>query len=124
MRRMQDRFGELLGLTPMYVLVPPELETAVRKLVAAVNAIATFQVNPFAGWQVLVDARLVDAKRYYFFADPALAPVFVRASLAGFEGPRIESQVDFMTDNTAVKCTHNFGFGVADYVGASTNEGA
>ena len=51
------------------------------------------------------------------------APVFFRATLAGFEAPTVQSQIDFLTDNVAVKCVHNFGFGVADYVGASTNPG-
>ncbi len=124
MRRQKDRFGQLLGLTPVYVLVPPEIETAAKKLVGSVQATETAQVNPFTGWQVLVDARLADAKRHYFFATPAEAPVFIRAVLSGFETPTVQSQVDFMTDNVAVKCVHNFGFGVADYVGASTNAGA
>ena len=124
MRRMTDRFGELLGLTPAYVLCPPELETICKKLVAAITATMTIDVNAFVGWQVLTDPRLTDTERYYFFADPNLAPVFAHAVLSGFESPRVESQIDFMTDNIAVKCTHNFGFGVIDYVGASTNHGA
>src|SRR5206468_1028842 len=33
MRRQTDRFGQLLGLQPSYVLVPPEQETAARKQV-------------------------------------------------------------------------------------------
>ncbi len=124
MRRMTDRFGQLLGLTPLYVLVPPELETAARKLVGSVQATTTAAINPFTGWQVVTDARMVDPKRYYFFCDPAIAPVFVRATLAGFEAPMVQSQIDFLSDNIAVKCNHNFGFGLADYVGGSTNAGA
>ncbi|MGA7238317.1 MAG: hypothetical protein WBY44_21715 [Bryobacteraceae bacterium] len=124
MRRQTDRFGQLLGLQPSYVLVPPEVETVARKQVATVTATAVVDVNAFTTWTVLVDARLADPKRWYLFCDPAAAPTFVRATLAGFESPVVQSQIDFMTDNIAVKVNHNFGFGVADYVGASTNAGA
>jgi hypothetical protein len=117
------RYGELLGLAPAYMLVPPEFETAVGKLVATVTATATIDVNAFGSWTVLVDARLADPKRWYLFASPDAAPVFVRAVLAGFEAPSVQSQIDFMTDNTVVKVNHNFGFAVADCVGGSTNQG-
>ncbi len=124
MRRQTDRFGQLLGLQPQFVLVAPEEETAARKQVATITATAVVDVNAFTSWTVLVDARLSDPKRWYLFADPTTAPVFVRATLAGFESPTVLSQIDFLTDNIAVKVAHNFGFGVADYVGASTNAGA
>jgi prohead serine protease len=122
MRRMQDRFGQLLGLTPVFVLVPPELETLARKLTATIQATITDDVNVFS-WTVLVDSRLTDPKRWYVFADPNAAPVFMRATLSSFESPVVQSQVDFMTDNVVIKCTHNFGFGVVDYVGAESNAG-
>jgi hypothetical protein len=123
MRRQTDRFGQLLGLSPLYVLVPPEDETAARKQVASVTATSTVNVNAFASWTVLVDARLADKKRWYLFADPSVAPTFVRATLSGFPGPVSQAMVDFMTDNTLVKVNHNFGFGCLDFVGASTNQG-
>ena len=123
MRRMTDRFGQALGLTPMFILCPPELETTCRKLTATVAATVTEDVNVFS-YTVLVDSRLTDPKRWYVFADPNAAPVFMRATLSGFESPTVQSQIDFMTDNVAVKVNHNFGFGVADYVGAETNAGA
>ncbi len=124
---MKDRFGELLGQRLLYVLVPPELETAARKSWSPRSQATTTDsaMNPFTGWQVTTDAR---TGRYQalllFLRIPAIAPVFIRATLAGFETPTVQSQVDFMTDNIAVKCNHNFGFGVADYVGGSTNAGA
>lgn len=124
MRRQTDRFGQLLGLSPLYVLTPPEVETAARKQVASVTATAVVNVNAFSSWTLLVDARLADKKRWYLFADPAVAPTFVRATLSGFPGPVTQATVDFMTDNVLTKVSHNFGFGVADYVGASTNAGA
>jgi len=124
MRRQTDRFGQLLGLSPAYVLTPPEQETLARKQVSTVNATQTVDVNAFSSWQVLVDARLADHKRWYLFSDPAAAPVFIRAVLSGFEGPTAQTQIDFLTDNIATKVTHNFGFGVVDFVGASTNAGA
>jgi hypothetical protein len=124
MRRQTDRFGQLLGLSPLYVLVPPEQETLARKQVATVTATAVVDVNAFTSWTVLVDARLSDHKRWYLFADPAAAPTFMRAVLSGFEGPTAQTQIDFLTDNIATKVNHNFGFGVADFVGCSTNAGA
>jgi hypothetical protein len=123
MRRQTDRFGQLLGLQPQYVLTPPEVETAARKQVASVTATATVNVNAFSSWTVLVDARLADKKRWYLFADSGIAPVFVRAVLSGFESPAAQTQIDFLTDNTLVKVNHNFGFGITDYVGGSSNAG-
>jgi hypothetical protein len=124
MRRQHDRFSQLLGLEPAYVLVPPEQETAAKRQVSTVQATQVSQVNPYTGWTVLVDARLTDTKRWYLFAPPSDAPTFARATLSGFENPTVQSQVVFETDNVAVKCNHNFGFGVIDYIGASTNAGA
>ena len=57
------RYGELLGLAPVYMLVPLELETAAGKLVAAVTVTATIDVNVFSSWAVLVDARLLGVRR-------------------------------------------------------------
>jgi hypothetical protein len=123
MRRQKDRFGQLLGLDVTFVLVPPEQETAAKQMTSVISATTTQNFNPFSAWTPLVDARLADTKRWYAFAPPEVAPVFARAVLSGFESPMVQSQVLFDTDNVAVKCTHNFGFGVVDYVGASTNAG-
>jgi hypothetical protein len=124
MRRQTDRFGMLLGLEPVYVLVPPEQETLAKKQVASVQATEVNQVNPFVGWTVLTDARLADTKRWYLFAPADSAPVFARATLSGFENPMVQSMVAFETDAVLVKCTHSFGYGVVDFPGASTNQGA
>jgi hypothetical protein len=123
MRRMKNRFSELLGIEPAFVLTPPEQETLARKQVASVTPTQVSQVN-VTNWQVLTDARLSDTKRWYLFASPSEAPVFMRATLSGFEAPSAQSQIDFMTDNVLTKVTHSFGFGIADYPGCSTNAGA
>jgi hypothetical protein len=59
------------------------------------------------------DRSAVDgSRRWYLFADSSVVPIFARAVLSGFEAPLVQSQVDFLTDNVAVKCVHNFGYGL------------
>jgi hypothetical protein len=124
MRKQKTKGGYPLGIAPKYVVVPPELETAVKKLTSPITPGEVETVNPFSDLTPIVDVRLTNATRWYLFADPAAAPVLVHAYLEGENGPRIESKVDFHTDATLVKCTMSFGAGVLDFIGGYMNPGA
>src|SRR5690606_14135234 len=70
MRKFVDINGEIAGITPKYLVVPPELEVAAQKLLSAVQAAKTSDVNPFAGTlELVVEARLTDSAKFYLVAD-------------------------------------------------------
>ena len=58
--------GLKLGIKPQYLLVPRELQTTAERLVSAVLATETGNVNVFAGQlKVMVSDQLEDPKAWY-----------------------------------------------------------
>ncbi|MFT4061085.1 MAG: Mu-like prophage major head subunit gpT family protein [Edaphocola sp.] len=127
-RRQVTPGGKLpLGLKPKYLIVPPDLETTAQKLLSAVLATTTGDVNIFAGsLQVIVSDMLTDTKAWYIAADPATSTVdgLVYAYLNGEEGLKTESQYNFNTDALEVKGKLFFDAKVWGYQGWYKNPGA
>lgn len=55
MRKQTGLSGGLIDVTPKYVLVPPDLETAMEQALSAVQAAKTADANPFAGLTLVVE---------------------------------------------------------------------
>ncbi len=70
MRRQKRLAGEALNITPKFVLVPPELETAMEQAISAVQATKISGTNPFASLSLIVDPGLTNAGQWYLAADP------------------------------------------------------
>lgn len=125
MRRVTDLEGKtIVGATPRFLLVGPELEGDAEKLMASnLSPIAPGDVNPIK-LEVLVEPRLGEAKTFWLFADPASRPTLAHAYLAGAEGPQIQRQEAWNTLGLSFRAFLDFGAAWLDWRGASKSTGA
>ncbi|MEC9343248.1 MAG: prohead protease/major capsid protein fusion protein [Pseudomonadota bacterium] len=124
MRRQTGLSGRPINATPAYIVVPAELETSAEAIVAEIAATTISEVNPFSKkLQVLTEARLASATRWYLFADPAVLPTLEYSYLSGSEGPMTESRTGWEIDGLEFKVRLDFGAGAIDHRGAYMNEG-
>ncbi|SOB98850.1 Mu-like prophage major head subunit gpT [Rhodobacter sp. JA431] len=116
LRRQKGLSGEAIQVQPAFLIVPPELETVAQQLVAAINASSVDQVNPFAEkLDVLVDANLKSATRWYLSAAPGVPDGMLHAYLDGARGPQIFTREGFDVDSMEFKVRLDFGCGFADH---------
>lgn len=117
--------GLRMNLRPSLIVCGPRMEIAARKLVAAITPNQTSAVNVYAGaFEVLVDANIT-GNRWFLFADPAAAPVFVHGYVsAGQAGPTARSEIDFDTLAVKLRVGMDWGYGAIDFRGVYTNPGA
>jgi hypothetical protein len=123
MRKQTGPGGGLISVTPAYVLIPPDMETATEKVLTAIQATSISDVNPFARLTLIVEPRLADAKRWYVVADPAQIDGLEYAYLAGAPGPQTESRAGFEVDGVQVKVRLDYGAGFVDWRGWFSNAG-
>jgi hypothetical protein len=123
MRKQTGPGGGLISVTPAFVLVPAEMETATEKTLTAIQATQTSDVNSFSGLSLIVEPRLSDPDRWYLVADPAQIDGLEFAYLAGQPGPQIESRAGFEVDGVQVKVRLDYGAGFVDWRGWYSNEG-
>ena len=124
MRKQTGPGGGLIALTPRYVLIPSDMETATEKVLSAIQATAIDDVNPFAKLALIVEPRLTDPTRWYVVADPAQVDGLEYAHLAGAPGPQTETRAGFEVDGVEVKVRDDFGAGFVDWRGWYTNAGS
>lgn len=124
MRKQTGPGGGLIDVSPRYLLVPPELETAAEKLLTDIQAATVSDVNPFTRLTLIVEPRLSDAGRWYLVADPATADGLEFAYLAGAPGPQTESQAGFRIDGVEIKVRLDYGAGFVDWRSWYMNDGA
>lgn len=117
MRMQTGLSGGLIDVTPRFVLVPPDLETAMEMALSQVQATKTDDVNPFAALTLVVEPRLTSTTRWYVVADPALIDGLEYAYLEGAPGPQIETKVGFEVDGVQMKVRLDFGCGWTDHRG-------
>jgi hypothetical protein len=120
-RKQTSLAGALIDVTPQFVLVPPDLETATEKLLTAIQAVQVSDVNVFSRLQLVVEPRLTSATRWYVVAD---AGDLEHCYLSGSPGPQTESQIGFDVDGVRTKIRLDFGGGFVDFRGWYTNAGA
>ena len=124
LRSQKSLDGMQLNLSPAYLVVGPALEVTARKLLTAVNATKTSDINPWANVaELVVDANL-GATEYYLFASPSAAPVIVWGYVGSAEGPQVRSERDFDTQAVKVAASLDFAVGAIDFRGAVKNAGA
>jgi phage major head subunit gpT-like protein len=112
-----------INATPAFLLVSPARETAAEKLLTAIQAATTSDVNPFGGrLQLLVEPRLT-GNRWYVFANPETLAVLEYAYLAGAPGPQMDSRQGWDVLGVEFRVYLDFGCGAVDWRGAYTNAG-
>lgn len=123
MRKQMGLGGELIAVTPRYLLVSPDKETEAEKAISQVQATKTSDSNPFTALAVVVEPRLT-GNRWYIVADPAEIDGLEFAYLEGEPGPQIETKAGFDVDGVQVKVRLDFGAGFVDWRGWYANAGA
>jgi len=126
LRLMKDLEGELLNLTPKYLVVPPSIETVADQFVSQVTPSQGSEVNPFANrLQVISEPRLeaASAIAWYAMAGKEQVPMAEMALIDG-QGPEMFVREGFDIDGMELKIRHIFGMRVVDYRGFYKNAGA
>ncbi|MBS7790308.1 terminase [Roseococcus sp. SDR] len=107
----------------MRLLVGPNLELPARQLTVPVAANQIGQANVFASFVQPVVEPQIPNNRWYLFADPANAPVYVYGYLNGAEGPQVTTGPVQGVDGVEVQVIFDFGVGAIDYRGGWFNPG-
>jgi hypothetical protein len=124
MRRQTGPSGGLIVVEPVYVVVPPEMETATQKTLTAIQPVTLDNVNAFSNLRLVVEPRLVDAHRWYLSADPAAIDGLEFSYLSGAPGPQVQSRAGFHVDGLEVRVSLDWGAGFVEHRGWYSNAGA
>jgi hypothetical protein len=108
----------------MKLLVGPSLELPARQLTVSVGATQVSHTNIYAGFVQPLVEPLIPNNRWYLFADPPTAPVYVYGYLNGAEGPQVTTGPVSGVDGVEVSVIFDFGVGAIDWRGAWFNPGA
>ncbi|KIQ70560.1 phage major capsid protein [Wenxinia marina] len=113
----------LINVTPKYLLVGPELESAAERLLATIYPATVADVNAFGSkLSLLVEPRITD-DRWYVFADPARLPAIQYGYLSSAQGVQIQRAEAWDTLGLKFRAWLDFGAGWLDWRGAYLNEG-
>ena len=125
MRVVKDLDGKtVIGAAPKYLVVGPSLETEAEKLLAAIYATTTGDVNAWTGkLQLIVEPRLEGVETFYVLADPARMPSLAYAHLAGAEGVQIQRLVAWNTLGLSFRAFLDVGAAWTDWRGAARADG-
>lgn len=97
-RTQKGPHGEVLAIAPAFLVVPPDLETIARQVVASLTPSKVSDVNPWAGqMEVLVEPGLTDTAAWYVAADPARFDGLVWATKDDMPTPVIETKPGWTT---------------------------
>lgn len=125
MLRQKDSNGIILAPEPVYIVVPPELQTAAEQVVAQITANTTATVNPFAGrLEVVAEPGLTNLTAWYVVADPGMTDGLVMAYLSGESGPRIEAKDGWETLGMEFRLVWSIGSAFHGWQGWYRNPGA
>lgn len=122
MRKQKDASGQLIAVAPKFIVIPSELETATEKLLTAIQAAETANVNAFAGkLTTVVEPRFTSGTAWYL-VDNAIDGLEY-AHLEGEAGPQIETRAGFDVDGVETRIRLDFGCGFIDWRGWFRNAG-
>lgn len=107
-----------IRVEPKFLIVPAELEVQALKLVTAITASTTKDVNVFTNkFNVIVEPRLTNPDEWYLLADPMAVDGLLYAYLDGNEALRVNTEDDFNTDSIKYGVRGEFGAAAIDYRG-------
>lgn len=128
---------EVLGLTPKYLVVPPELEELAFQLCTSAVAVPATAAGPSDtpnihqanGLTPILVPYYTDANDWFLIADPADAPTIEVGFYQGREEPELFTQSDpnagsvFNSDTFTWKIRHIYSGTVLDHVGMYRGQG-
>ena len=126
MRKQVGMKGRVLNLTPSFLIVGPDNETAANKYTSASFVAAKAgDINPNynSSLEVVVDPR-IQGKAWHLAATPALVDTIEYAYLEGEQGLFTETRQGFEVDGLQIKARHVFGAKAIDWRGMWKNAGA
>jgi Mu-like prophage major head subunit gpT len=125
MRRQKHIDGERpIDVTPSFLVVPPELETPARQLVATITPATTSDVNPFARkLEVIVEPRFTDPAAWYLFASPARQLGMEHGTVNGTNDPEVRTEARMERHAVLTRVTADFAAGWIDWRGVYKNPG-
>ena len=112
---------------PRFIVVPAKQQTKAEQLVSAVYSAKMDDVNPFISKLVVLTEPRLDAvspTAWYLAASPDAMPVFELAYLQDSQGPVVESERDFHSDDLLIKTRLDIGVGAVDWRPIYKNPGA
>ena len=107
----------------MRLVVGPNQELSARQLTVSVQATQTSNANVYAGFVQPLVEPLIPTNRWYLYADPVTAPVYVYGYLNGAEGPQVTTGPVSGVDGVEVSVIFDFGVGAIDWRGGYFNPG-
>jgi len=125
MRKQVGLKGRKLNLTPAFLIVGPDNETAANKYTSASFVAAKAgDINPNynTSLEVVVDPR-IEGKPWHLAATPALVDTIEYAYLEGEQGLFTETRQGFEVDGLQIKARHVFGAKAIDWRGLYKNAG-
>jgi len=126
MRKQIGLKGRVLNLTPSFLIVGPDNESAANKYTSASFVAAKAgDINPNynTSLEVVVDPR-IQGKEWHLSATPALVDTIEYAYLEGEQGLFTETRQGFEVDGLQIKARHVFGAKAIDWRGMYKNAGA
>ena len=113
-----------IRVIPQLLVIPPELEIKARKLLTAITASNTQDVNVFTNaFTIIVEPRLTDPTAWYLSTDPNAIDGLFYAYLEGNENLRVNNEDDFNTDSMKYAVRGDFGTAAIDYRGLVKSNG-
>jgi HK97 family phage prohead protease len=123
MRKQTGPGGGLIVVEPRYIVVPPDIEVATRKVIALIQPTATTDVNPWTFLSLVVEPRLTNTTRWYLVASPDAIDGLEFSYLSGAEGPQVETRAGWNVDGVETKVRLDFGCGFIESRSWYTNAG-
>lgn len=116
--------GIKLNLTPAILLTGAAYRGAAIRYTTRITADQGANVGLYAGLSPVSDAN-IPGNRWYLFASPAAAPVYVYGYVNGQTAPQVRvHQYVPGTDGVAVEVVHDFAVGAIGHQGGYFNAGA
>lgn len=126
MRKQKGMKGRVLNLTPSFLIVGPDNETAANKFTSASFVAAKAgDINPNynTSLEVVVEAR-IEGRDWFMSAAPTLIDTIEYAYLEGEEGLYTEQRQGFEVDGLQIKARHAFAAAPIDWRGLWKTPGA
>ena len=109
-RKQVGLSGDLVDLSPRYLIVPADLETEAEKLLSQIYATKVQDSTAAArNLELIVDPRLTSETAWYLAADPAQVDGLEYAYLEGQPGLYLESRAGFDVDGVEIKARLDWG---------------
>lgn len=116
--------GIKLNITPRYLLTGAAYRGLAIRYTTRVSPESGANVGLYSDLTPISDANLT-GNRWYLFADPASAPVYVYGYVNGQTAPQVRvHQYVPGTDGLAIEVVHDFAVGAVDHRGGYFNPGA